>query len=163
MTVRPIRHWPDPVLGQVCAPVSGGAAPLAQDLVDTMYDAGGRGLSAPQMGEAVRVFVMDAGWKDPGAARAPLIAINPKIIQMPDTRVKGPEICLSLPGLEAKVARAPWLILSWTDLEGARSAKRFQGVEAVIIQHECDHLDGKLTLDHISDKKRRAYEDAHGG
>ncbi|MCR9069819.1 MAG: peptide deformylase [Rhodobacteraceae bacterium] len=163
MSVRKIRQWPDPVLMEVCAPVEGGVTPLAQDLVDTMYDAGGRGLSAPQLGDALRIFVMDAGWKEPGAARSPLIAINPKIIQMPDARVKGPEVCLSLPELEAEVARAPWVILSWTDLEGARSAKRFEGVEAVIIQHEIDHLDGRLTLGHLSDKKRRAYEKAHGG
>ncbi len=161
MSVLPILRWPDPILGQICEPVSGDVKELARDMLATMYDAPGRGLAAPQIGQAIRMFVMDVTWKE--GTPSPLVCINPKIIDMPESRESGVEACLSIPGVKAEVARAPWITLAWTELDGARAAKRLTGAAAVCAQHEMDHLDGKVIFDRLDPETRAKLEAAYDG
>ncbi|MEM6635959.1 MAG: peptide deformylase [Pseudomonadota bacterium] len=121
---------------------------LAMDMADTMYDAPGRGLAAPQVGQLLRLFIMDVGWRD-GFERAPRFFVNPEVIEFIGPKIRGPEACLSIPGREGQVRRAAEVVLSWTNLEGARREGRFSGFEAVCVQHELDHLDGVLWIDRV--------------
>jgi len=93
----PIVLWPDPRLRETCAPVTDLAdvQTLAADMLETMYDAPGRGLAAPQVGVMVRMFVMDAGWKE--GKSDPLVCINPMFQEISEDRVAGEEGCLSIP------------------------------------------------------------------
>lgn len=156
MAVLPILHWPDPRLETRCAAVSGDVQSLAADMLDTMYEANGRGLAAPQIGVLLRLFVMDAGWK--AATPAPMVLINPEIIWRGAKMATGPEGCLSLPGITAHVARHAELTLRWQDLTGSLQQKTMVGFEAICVQHELDHLDGILTLDRIDPKARAAAQ-----
>ena len=158
MAVRPIVAWPDPVLSTPASPVIGvsDVADLAQDMLDTMYGAPGRGLAAPQVGVLQRVFVMDTTWKD--GTRAPLICINPEIKDRSDRHVSGPEGCLSIPGVSLTVERSEWVDLEWSDLQGVRHCRRFDGFDAICIQHEYDHLDGIVTFDRVSAVARAEAE-----
>ena len=150
MTVLPILTWPDPGLSTPClrAALDDGTLTLARDMLDTLYAAQGRGLAAPQIGRLIRLFVMDATWKSDTAA--PEIFFNPEIIwRSPEVEI-GPEACLSIPGTVADVARARAIILRWTTPDGAIAAQKLTGFRAICAQHEVDHLDGVLTLDHLN-------------
>ena len=154
MTVLPVLKWPDPRLTTASFPaaVDDGTLTLARDMLDTMYAAGGRGLAAPQVGRLVRLFVMDAAWKTDEPA--PEIFINPEIVwRSPETTI-GPEGCLSIPGPIVEVARATAIILRWVTPEGAIAAQKLTGFRAICAQHEVDHLNGILTLDHLSPEDR---------
>ncbi len=154
MAVLPILRWPDPRLSQVCAPVAGDVTALAADMLDTMYDAPGRGLAAPQVGALVRMFVMDTGWK--AGPRDPVVCVNPEILWRSETRATGSEGCLSIPGPAPLIERAVEIRLGWTGLDGAAHVVLLDGFAAVCAQHEYDHLDGVLTLDHLSADLRAA-------
>ena len=154
MTILPILRWPDPRLSQVCAPVDGEVSGLAADMLDTMYHAPGRGLAAPQVGVLLRLFVMDVGWKT--GPRDPLVCINPAIVWRSDTRAEAAEGCLSIPGPSTLITRATRIRLGWTGLDGARHEALLDGFAAICAQHEHDHLDGILTLDHLSPAARAA-------
>ena len=146
--IRSILRHPDPVLRRRCAPVGAvtdEVRALAADLLETMYDAPGRGLAAPQVGVLARVFVADAGWRD--GAPAPVAFVDPEIRAASEEVVPGVEACLSIPGRPMRVARPAWVDLRWTDLDGVRCERRFEGDGAVCVQHELDHLDGVLILD----------------
>ena len=156
MAVLPILTWPDARLRAVCAAINGDVGDLAQDMLDTMYAAPGRGLAAPQVGALLRLFVMDATWKD--GVPTPQVFVNPRITRRSDVLVTGPEGCLSLPGLTTPVARSDKICLSWTDLNREGQLQDFSGFAAICIQHECDHLNGVLTIDHLSAPERRAAE-----
>jgi peptide deformylase len=149
MPVLPIVTVPDDRLRAVSAPVGAvddAVRRLAADMLDTMYAAPGRGLAAPQVGVLRRLFVMDPGWKD--GALEPLVCIDPEIADpSPDTatRIEG---CLSIPDHPVAVTRPAAVTLRWTDLDGARHERRLTGFAAVVAQHEADHLDGRLILDH---------------
>ena len=101
MSVMPILRWPDVGLATVCEPVEDPSAvkALAEDMLETMYAAPGRGLAAPQVGVLARMFVMDVTWKD-GVA-TPVVCINPEIVATSDARASGEEACLSIPGVSA--------------------------------------------------------------
>ncbi|MGP6086970.1 peptide deformylase [Antarctobacter jejuensis] len=165
MSVLPILKWPDPRLAQVCAPVEdfGAVETLVTDMFETMYDAPGRGLAAPQVGVMLRVFVMDAGWKD--GEMTPLACINPRItVQSEDTSTRE-EGCLSVPGVSALVTRPDRIILSYTDLTGTAQEITLTGPAATVAQHELDHLDGIMHFDRIDPPARAAlladYEREH--
>lgn len=162
MAVRAILRWPDPLLRQVCAvvalPVQGDMAHLAADMLETMYAAPGRGLAAPQVGVPARLFVMDATWK--AGVFAPQVFFNPEVLWLSEQRVTGPEGCLSLPGITADVARAAEVRLGWQDRAGTPQQALFSGFEAVCVQHECDHLQGIVTLDHMTPPARALAEAA---
>jgi peptide deformylase len=125
-------------------------------MLETMYAARGRGLAAPQVGRQERVFVMDVTWKE--GSRAPQVLVNPKILALAGARVAGPEACLSIPGPVTLVERAETVHLSWTDLDGGRNEAVLSGFAAICAQHECDHLDGILTLDRLSPDARARAE-----
>lgn len=158
MAVLPILRWPDARLEERCVPVSGDVAGLAADMLETMYAAPGRGLAAPQVGQLLRLFVMDTTWKE--GPRAPVVCINPTIPWRSAERLTGPEGCLSIPGIVTQVERAKAVRLRWTDLDGKDHDEILQGFAAVCAQHEYDHLDGILTLDRISPADRAAAEEA---
>jgi len=147
VSVRPILSWPDPILRKVCTPVRGDVRDLVADLFETMYDAPGRGLAAPQIGVDLRVFVIDCSWKE-GAA-APLACINPEIVAASDEQAGGEEACLSIPGVAAEVIRPAEITLRFLDPDGAMQARHLTGIEAKCAQHELDHLDGKVIFDRL--------------
>ena len=158
MALLPILRWPDERLETRCAPVTGDVAALAADMLETMYAAPGRGLAAPQVGVLLRLFVMDATWKQ--GVRAPHVMVNPLITWRAPQRVWGEEGCLSLPGATTRVERAKEIRLRWSDLDGAVHEQTLTGFAAICAQHEYDHLDGILTLDRISPAERAAAEEA---
>ncbi len=153
--IRPIVLWPDPVLAQACDPVddiTDDIRTLAADMLETMYDAPGRGLAAPQVGVPLRMFVMDCTWKD--GARAPKVVINPEIVSVSETCATGPEGCLSIPGITAPVERHTGVVLRYADLEGKTHQQEFDGFEAICAQHENDHLNGIVTFDRVDPEMR---------
>lgn len=156
--ILPILRWPDVRLSRPCAPAVPGPAlaALAHDMLETMYDAPGRGLAAPQVGHLLRLFVMDVGWKE--GPRDPLVVVNPEILWLSETRVTGPEGCLSIPGPVTEIARAPEIRMRWTDALGAPQEALLSGFAAICAQHEYDHLDGILTLDRLSPEDRARAE-----
>ena len=158
MTVRPILAWPDPKLSQVCDPVEDATAisALIDDLFDTMYDAPGRGLAAPQIGVMQRVFVMDPTWKE--GSKTPYVCINPEILSSSDIRKPGEEACLSIPGVAAQVIRPSEITLAYTDRDGGRRADHLTGFAATCAQHELDHLDGRVIFDRIAPEQRAELE-----
>jgi peptide deformylase len=158
VSLLPIRRWPDPILSQDCAEVADVASVsrLAADMLETMYAAPGRGLAAPQVGHAIRLFVMDVAWKE--GQPDPFICVNPEIVARSPDRVTGPEGCLSIPGVTAEVPRASWIVLRWTTPEGVAREARLDGPAAICAQHEYDHLDGIVTFDRVTPEARTALE-----
>ncbi|MBR9651101.1 peptide deformylase [Thalassovita aquimarina] len=161
MSVLPILKWPDPRLSQVCDPVAPGedVSDLVTDMLETMYDAPGRGLAAPQVGVMKRLFVMDCGWKD--GDMTPVICINPEIVASSEGVVAGEEGCLSIPAAPAEVTRPERITLRWTGLDGAEQERELTGFEAKCAQHEYDHLDGLVIFDRLSDEDRARVEGAY--
>lgn len=148
MTPRPIRLLGDPVLRRRAFPVTvfgADLAALAEEMFATMYAAPGRGLAAPQIGLSLRLFVMDTGWKD--GAPDPRLFVNPAILWRSPGTVTQEEGCLSIPERTFRVTRPARIRLRWQDLEGAIREDEFDGLSAVCIQHEADHLDGVLICD----------------
>jgi peptide deformylase len=158
MTVLPILRWPDPRLSTPAthAPVDDSTLHLAEDMLDTMYEAQGRGLAGPQVGAMLRIFVMDANWKT--GPRMPEIFLNPEILWRSDSTAPGPEGCLSIPGPVTEVTRHSEIILRWTTPDGAIAAQKLVGFRAICAQHEIDHLDGILTLDRLTPEARAKAE-----
>jgi peptide deformylase len=148
MPIRPILLLGDPVLRDRAAVVTifdDALKTLAADMLDTMYAAPGRGLAAPQVGASLRLFVMDIGWKE--GAPNPQVFVNPRITDASDVMVPYTESCLSIPGQTSRVARPDRVALVWQDLDGAAHDGGFDGMAAVCVQHERDHLDGILCID----------------
>lgn len=148
MAVLPILLLPDPRLRQTCAPVTDFDASLrrlAEDMLDTMYAAPGRGLAGPQVGAMQRIFVMDVGWKD--GRPSPLVCLNPVIRDSAGTAVNT-EGCLSIPDRPVRIERPALIRLEWQDLAGRNCEGFFEGFAATCAQHERDHLDGILCIDY---------------
>jgi len=154
--IHRVLRWPDSRLTQVAKPacVDPQTLTLARDMLATMYDAKGRGLAAPQIGVLTRVFVMDAAWKtgDP----VPEVFINPEILWRSPQVALGPEGCLSIPGVTADVMRHSALVLQWQMEDGSTQAQKLTGFRAICAQHEIDHLNGVVTLDHLAPDARAA-------
>lgn len=127
---------------------------LAADMLDTMYDAPGVGLAAPQIGVMKRIFVMDCVKEDDEPPR-PMVLINPEITWVSEDMGTYEEGCLSIPDHFAEVERPAAAEVTWTDLDGAQQTERFTGLWATCAQHEIDHLDGKLFIDYIGPLKRQ--------
>lgn len=164
MSVLPIVRWPDPRLSQKCAPVEHeDLRGLVQDMFDTMYAAKGRGLAAPQVGVMKRVFVMDCHWKQ--GSPDPIAMINPVVMAAERVPVVMEEGCLSIPGITVDVERHKAVTITWQSETGEFHMNDFDGFEARCILHELDHLNGVVTLDHLSDDDRAAklkdYEKAN--
>ncbi len=159
MALRPVLQFPDPRLKRVSEPVAevtDELRTLAQDMCDVMYDEPGIGLAAPQLGEAVRLIVVDTEWTEDGQDRDPLVVVNPELTD-PDGKIVWNEGCLSVPDFNADVERAERITLRGTDLDGNPIEERAEGLRAVCFQHEIDHLDGVLFIDRISRLKRSLY------
>lgn len=153
MSVLPILKYPDKRLATACQPVEHeDLTGLISDLFDTMYDAGGRGLAAPQVGAMKRAFVMDCHWKE--GAREPVAMINPVIMAAERIPVAMDEGCLSIPGISVSVERHKAVTVTWQSETGEFHMNDFDGIEARCVLHELDHLNGVVTLDHLSDEKR---------
>ena len=159
--IRPILTWPDDRLRAQCRPVDDIAKfrTLAEDMLETMYAAPGRGLAAPQVGIDLRLFVMDAGWKT--GTPTPCVCFNPQIIAMGTETVASEEGCLSLPGVTGRVRRAREITLQYQDLDGEVQRVALQGFEALCAQHETDHLNGLLIFDHLDETNRAAFLSAY--
>ena len=163
MSLRDILRWPDPRLKQTCAPVDKvdtDLRMLVTDMLETMYAAPGRGLAAPQVGEMRRVFVMDAHWKE--GEQAPMVFVNPMIVAVSAAQETRAEGCLSIPGICPDVTRPARVRVRWLDLEGRSQEQDFTGFEAACVQHEMDHLDGTVTLDHLTQATRARVLQAYG-
>lgn len=157
MSLRPIILHPDPRLKKVAAPVAavdGTVRKLAEDMLETMYDAPGIGLAAPQINVQSRMIVVDCE-KGEDADPNPIVMINPEILQSSEATSVYEEGCLSIPDLFADVTRPAEVDVRWTDLDGAVREAHFDGLWATCVQHEIDHLDGKLFIDYLKPLKRQ--------
>lgn len=155
MTIKPLIILPDPILRQVSRPietVDGEVKKLADDMLETMYDAPGIGLAAIQIGVARRMLVLDVS-KD-GEDKTPLVFINPEVVASSDARSVYEEGCLSIPDYYAEVERPASITVRHLDREGKEQVTEAEGLLATCLQHEIDHLNGVLFIDHISKLKR---------
>jgi peptide deformylase len=159
MALREVLKFPDKLLREISAPiekVTDEIRSLAADMLEVMYDEPGIGLAAPQVGELVRLVVVDTEWTGEDAERTPLVLVNPEIAERSGT-VTWTEGCLSVPDFEAEVERAQSVRLHAQDLDGADLKIDASELQAVCFQHEIDHLNGILFIDHISRLKRGLY------
>ncbi|MBE9637664.1 peptide deformylase [Salipiger mangrovisoli] len=155
---RPILIHPDPRLKKLCAPVpdlSDELRVLADDMLETMYDAPGIGLAAPQIGVLERLIVLDCARADDGETPRPLVMFNPRVIASSDERNVYEEGCLSIPEQYAEVERPKLVEVEWLDRDGKLRKEEFDGLWATCVQHEIDHLDGKLFIDYLKPLKRQ--------
>ena len=155
MTIKPLIILPDPVLRVTSEPVEridDAVRELAADMLETMYDAPGIGLAGIQIGVPWRILVIDLA-KDE-EPRNPLVVINPTILSVSDDRSLYEEGCLSIPEYYAEVERPARLRISFQDLDGKTQERDADGLLATCLQHEIDHLNGVLFIDHISKLKR---------
>ncbi|SDG21347.1 peptide deformylase [Thalassobaculum litoreum] len=158
MAKRPIIWAPDPVLKTKCTPVSAvddEIRALMDDMLDTMYAAPGIGLAAPQVGVTKRVIVVDVSEKD--EPNAPICLANPEIVWKSDETAPHEEGCLSLPDLYADVERPVAVQVRYLDRDGASQELAAEGLLAICLQHEIDHIDGILFVDHLSALKRNMF------
>lgn len=157
MTLRSIILHPDPRLKKLCEPVARitpEIETLAADMLATMYDAPGVGLAAPQVGVLSRLYVMDCN-KDPEAEPQPVVMLNPEITWSSEALNTYEEGCLSIPDHYADVTRPAEVRVRWLGLDGQTHERDFDGLWATCAQHEIDHLDGKLFIDHIGPIRRQ--------
>ena len=155
MAKLPILLLPDPILRAAALPVERVDADLRRlvdDMLETMYAAPGIGLAAPQVGVSRRLLVMDPSSRDDNPE--PMALINPEILEFGDERQVGEEGCLSIPDIFADVERPASVLVRYLDEQGEPAERRFEGRPAVIIQHEVDHLNGVLFIDHLSKLRR---------
>ncbi|MGL4319848.1 MAG: peptide deformylase [Paracoccaceae bacterium] len=155
--IRPIVMHPDPRLKKPCAPVAAvtdEVRVLGGDMLATMYAAPGIGLAAPQVGVLQRVIVMDCV-KDPETPPRPMVLLNPEVIWASEEVNTYDEGCLSIPDQYADVTRPKVVTVRWMDLDGATQEETFDGLWATCVQHEIDHLNGKLFIDYLGPLKRQ--------
>lgn len=155
-----IVKYPDERLKRVCEPVeeiTPEIRALCDDMLETMYAAPGVGLAAPQVGVNKRLLVMDH--KAAEEIKMPRVLINPRLELLGEMIVSEQEGCLSVPlGYRADVPRSEKVRLEALTPDGTKIDEILEGYEAIIVQHEYDHLDGKLFIDHISRLKRTLYD-----
>jgi peptide deformylase len=155
--IRPILIHPDPRLKKPCEPIAAitpDIVALAQDMLQTMYDAPGIGLAAPQVGVMKRLIVMDCE-KRTDAPPQPMVLINPAVLWASEELSTYEEGCLSIPEQYADVQRPSEVRVAWTDLDGTAQEQQFDGLWATCVQHEIDHLAGKLFSDYLGPLKRQ--------
>lgn len=175
MAIREILEAPDPLLKQISTPVEqfdDELKTLVADMFETMYDAPGIGLAAIQVGVPLRVLVIDLQEPDPDAEpeqcgddecghehvavkRNPRVFINPEILDPSDEHSVYNEGCLSVPEIYAEVERPARIRARWQDIEGKVHEEDMSDLMATCLQHEMDHLEGILFIDHLSRLKRQ--------
>lgn len=155
-----ILMYPDPRLRQICAPVTEITPEirnLAADMLETMYAAPGVGLAAPQVGHFIRMLVMDVAGNE--AEKSPRILINPVLELFGDDVVSEREGCLSVPMLyRADIHRKSGVRLSAQDIDGNDVQEILEGFPAIVVQHEIEHLDGILFIDHLTRLRRSLFD-----
>ncbi len=157
MTLRPILIHPDPRLKKTASPiaeVTAAIARLADDMLETMYDAPGIGLAAPQIGVMSRMFVMDCV-KEEGDAPRPMVIMNPEVLWVSEDLSTYEEGCLSIPEQYGDVERPASVEMKWFGLDGQSHQQRFDRLWATCAQHELDHLNGKLFIDYLKPMRRQ--------
>ena len=155
MAVLPIITIPDPVLRKISDPVErvdDAIVKLMDDMLETMYDAPGVGLAAPQVGVLKRVIVLDAA--EEGEPPNPVAMANPELVAMGSTTRMHEEGCLSIPDVRVDIERPATVTVRYVDRHGKEQQLAAEGLLATAIQHEIDHLDGQLIIDFLSRLKR---------
>lgn len=155
MALLTILEVPNPLLKKKSEPVAqmdDDIRKLTDDMLETMYEAPGIGLAAPQVGVLKRIVVIDVSREN--EPRRPYRMINPVIIDRSEERIMHDEGCLSVPEQYAEVERAKSVTVRYTDENGKERELHAEGLLAIAVQHELDHLDGKLFIDHLSKVKR---------
>lgn len=154
MTVRPFVPYPDKRLRTVCEPVEAvtdEVRAIWQDMLDTMYAMPGLGLAAPQIGVMLRLAVVDGA----GDGKAPLKLANPELIDVSGELREHDEGSPNLPGVSAKIKRPRKVAVRYLDAQGMLVRKDLEGVWATSVQHQIDHLNGKMYFEHLSSTKRK--------
>lgn len=157
MSLLKLRILPDTVLREKAQPVTAitpDVLRLLDDMLETMYKEAGVGLAAQQVGSTQRVIVMDVHAGKEHLEPAPLQMINPEIISASEETSVYEEGCLSIPGMHADVTRPAQVTVRYTDRDGVQRDMEATGLLATCVQHEIDHLDGVLFIDHLSPLKR---------
>lgn len=155
MALRPIIILPDPKLRLVCERierVDGALRKLMDDMIETMHDAPGVGLAAIQIAEPIRLVVVDVARKE--EPPDPQVFVNPEVVWSSDERSTYEEGCLSIPEYYAEVERPASVRARYLDRDGEMREILAEGLLATVLQHEIDHLNGVLFIDHISKLKR---------
>ena len=158
MSLLRILHYPEPVLAKKAEPVlevNDSIKKLAADMAETMYDAPGVGLAAPQVGISQRLIVLDCAGKDESPHL--IAAVNPEIVEA-EGECFEEEGCLSVPAFYAKVKRSVSVRVRFRDLENQQVEMETDGLLAIAFQHEIDHLDGILFVDHLSSLKKGIFK-----
>ncbi len=156
--VKEIKVFPDPVLYRENANIdriTEAVRDLARDMTETMYEKGGIGLAAPQVGENCQLITVDVS--GPQQRENLMVMVNPEIIQA-SGEVESEEGCLSLPEFKGNVRRSEEVTVSWRDLDGSIREIQASGLLACCLQHEIDHLRAVLLVDHVGRLKRSMYE-----
>jgi len=154
---RNILIHPDPRLKKVCAPVidiTDDLRKLADDMLETMYDAPGIGLAAPQIGIMDRVIALDCV-KEEGETPRPLVMFNPVVVASSEETNVYEEGCLSIPEQYGEVTRPKVVDVEWMDRDGNAQRESFDNLWATCVQHEIDHLQGKLFIDYLKPLRRQ--------
>jgi peptide deformylase len=157
MALKTILIHPDPRLKKVCDAVpdiDDSLRLLADDMLQTMYEAPGIGLAAPQIGITKRLIVLDCV-KEEGEALRPLAMFNPEVLESSDEKSTYEEGCLSIPDQYAEVERPSEVTVGWMDRDGTARRETFSGLWATCVQHEIDHLNGVLFIDYLKPLKRQ--------
>lgn len=155
-----VLQYPDPRLKEKSAPVgeiTGEIKELAANMIETMYEHEGIGLAAPQVDRRIRMVVIDLS--GPSERKGATVYINPELEILDDELLVGEEGCLSVPEFKADVKRAAKVKVTATGLDGKPFSEEHDEIGAICLQHECDHLDGILFVDHLSRLKRKLYTD----
>lgn len=160
--------YPDPILKKkacIVAEFNSELLEIANNMLFTMYNAPGIGLAAPQIGSGIRMFVIDTEFKseeidgeDTYSNFAPHVFINPEITIIDKEKIKYQEGCLSFPGIYDDVLRFKEINIKYQDLEGNQCEMNVDGLLAICIQHENDHLNGITFIEHLSSLKRSFYQ-----
>lgn len=158
MSLRTILKFPNPILRQKAKAITifdDSLKALVSDMAETMYDAPGVGLAAPQIGKSIQLVVVNASQKEDGEET--LVMINPKITAQEGKQVDE-EGCLSVLDLTASVKRSQKVTVTYQDIDGKAQEMTVEDRFAVVLQHEIDHLHGVLFIDHLSTLKRALYK-----
>lgn len=156
----PVLQYPDPRLREKSAPVAeitDEIRQLAEDMIETMYAEDGIGLAAPQINRRIRMVVIDLS--GPSKRGGATVYINPELEILDDDIIEGEEGCLSVPDLRSNVKRAARVRVRALGLDGKTFTEEADEIGSICLQHECDHLDGVLFVDHLSRLKRKLYND----
>jgi peptide deformylase len=156
MAIHPVRRYPDPVLRKVAEKVTNISTEVrrvGEDMVETMHASRGIGLAANQIGVSLRIITLEVG---PEKETLPLVLINPEIVKAASEEI-AEEGCLSLPGYYETVRRARQVVVKAVTLEGKEFRMECEGLLARAFQHEIDHLNGILLVDHLSPVKRQLF------